>query len=544
MQSRAVAGPVATSNSYLNGNYMLNFYGFKDADGSRLIMAGSFLADGSGHISAGFIDINSASGAFSVSPVTGTYTVGTDYRGTLTLNWSGAAFTPIAGSGTPTNAVPPTLPFTFALALAGFSTSTTGCTTSAPCATLARMVGFDDPATGIHSQASLHRQNLTGLPVIPNYTYTFAGAGSDLNGNLLYAGGVFGVNTSGNIVGVGNSPNYFPNAIDMVTGAGGVVSAPISGTLSGSVSFTPSTGRLLLTMIPSAVPSNGIKFPTHYVAYWMGTGNSYLNLMSVDSYDSKNLYPLFWSDTYIQSFAPPASYSTLSGAFTISEKGINLSTSSTTLFSEIGQGSCNSSGVCNLNEGWLFQQGSTALQAIAGLPAGLTVNSLGGNGRVLLTDVDGSSLFLYLNSMGANAVFFEASSVKGKLGIGALGSETLPTPSFTSSKRFAVGETSPLRLTMSDVSGTLMLAPIPGAGVAFLSGSVDHAGVGLVSYGDSFGPWVLQSADVYGISQAVDGGTGNLTGYCVIGGTSSMNCLSNSLDPTGDIPSVLSLNAE
>ena len=86
-------------------------------------MTGSFLATPGlpGQLTGGVLDVNSIAGAFSVSGVTGTYKIGSDFRGIVILNLTSATFTPIAGSGTATTALPPTvLPTTFAVALLTF----------------------------------------------------------------------------------------------------------------------------------------------------------------------------------------------------------------------------------------------------------------------------------------------------------------------------------------------------------------------------------------------------------------------------------------
>ena len=60
---------------------------YTGTDGGFLAVAGSFQADGAGHITAGTQDINSGVvGIVTNTPVTGTYTVRADGRGSITLN--------------------------------------------------------------------------------------------------------------------------------------------------------------------------------------------------------------------------------------------------------------------------------------------------------------------------------------------------------------------------------------------------------------------------------------------------------------------------
>jgi hypothetical protein len=71
------------NNAELNGQYAFLFTGF-DAGGS-MAMAGSFIADGAGGLNSGLQDVNRMSGVTMSQAFTGTYTVGPDNRGSMTL---------------------------------------------------------------------------------------------------------------------------------------------------------------------------------------------------------------------------------------------------------------------------------------------------------------------------------------------------------------------------------------------------------------------------------------------------------------------------
>ncbi|HUO34207.1 MAG TPA: putative Ig domain-containing protein [Candidatus Acidoferrum sp.] len=75
--------PVSNAQSLFNGTYSLLFNGF-DADGSVTII-GAITANGTGGITSGTNDSNRVSGIFTQSSYTGSYTFGSDGRGTLTL---------------------------------------------------------------------------------------------------------------------------------------------------------------------------------------------------------------------------------------------------------------------------------------------------------------------------------------------------------------------------------------------------------------------------------------------------------------------------
>jgi len=71
------------SNSLIKGNYSFLFTGF-DANGT-VVIAGNFSSNGAGAISNGQEDINRVTGVAVGATVTGTYSVGTDGRGTMQL---------------------------------------------------------------------------------------------------------------------------------------------------------------------------------------------------------------------------------------------------------------------------------------------------------------------------------------------------------------------------------------------------------------------------------------------------------------------------
>jgi uncharacterized protein (DUF2345 family) len=75
----------ASNNAELNGSYALLLKGFNDSDGSMVVVAASFLADGHGTISGGFEDADGSTGAQPTQELTGTYTLGADNRGTMIL---------------------------------------------------------------------------------------------------------------------------------------------------------------------------------------------------------------------------------------------------------------------------------------------------------------------------------------------------------------------------------------------------------------------------------------------------------------------------
>jgi len=77
---------VSSLNSRFKGTYAFRFAGTDG--GGAVYSAGIFTSDGSGNISAGVEDVNRSTGPQSLA-VTGTYNVGSDNRGTMTLTTTG-----------------------------------------------------------------------------------------------------------------------------------------------------------------------------------------------------------------------------------------------------------------------------------------------------------------------------------------------------------------------------------------------------------------------------------------------------------------------
>lgn len=78
-----IGSGAANSNTLFRGTYSFLFNGF-DSGGS-VALVGFFTADGNGNITAGFEDSNRSVGVVNAISLTGTYSMGTDGRGTLEL---------------------------------------------------------------------------------------------------------------------------------------------------------------------------------------------------------------------------------------------------------------------------------------------------------------------------------------------------------------------------------------------------------------------------------------------------------------------------
>jgi hypothetical protein len=161
------------NNGLLNGQYaFLLKGGAANAGYSENI--GSFTADGNGNITGGFEDINRNTGVLTDLTVTGTYSVGPDNRGCLTLTNSNG------GTGT----------FRFALGTISSGTATQGTITGSSDTT-----GQVQRLTGV-----LKQQNLAGLTSTTfNGTYAFGRSGVDSSGHPFSAAGLITPNGAGTV---------------------------------------------------------------------------------------------------------------------------------------------------------------------------------------------------------------------------------------------------------------------------------------------------------------------------------------------------------
>jgi hypothetical protein len=89
----AVFGQTGANNAELNGNYAFTFNGMSGNGtfASAFASVGRFTADGAGNLTNGELDTNAVSGGGAAQSFTGTYSIGADHRGVMTLNFSGSS---------------------------------------------------------------------------------------------------------------------------------------------------------------------------------------------------------------------------------------------------------------------------------------------------------------------------------------------------------------------------------------------------------------------------------------------------------------------
>ena len=81
------------NNAALNGNYAFTFSGISGngTASSAFAAVGRFTADGAGSVTNGELDNNAVGGGGAAQSFTGTYSIGADNRGAMTLNFSGSS---------------------------------------------------------------------------------------------------------------------------------------------------------------------------------------------------------------------------------------------------------------------------------------------------------------------------------------------------------------------------------------------------------------------------------------------------------------------
>jgi hypothetical protein len=221
---------IVYSDRSLSGPYAFSYTG-NDQSGF-LAVAGSFVSDGGGHIISGVEDFDSLlTGVSTQVPISGTYQVGTDGRGTATLNTE---------RGTNT--------LRFVL------------TTNQH----AQLVRFDSNADGGGTIDQQSLDALTGLPSVVSGSYVFAVLGADASFQPLGMAGAF---TSNGLGGIPSTDAILDVNDNGISGSGVTVSDT---TLNGSYGFDatfPGTGRgtLLLT---SATTGSAAR---EYAFYAVGT---------------------------------------------------------------------------------------------------------------------------------------------------------------------------------------------------------------------------------------------------------------------------------
>jgi hypothetical protein len=209
----------ASGVALLSGSYAFKFAGFNSA--GAVVLGGSLTADGAGKISSGIEDINTVATHDVNQTFTGTYTIGSDNRGTLVFS---------SLSGSPTYA---------------FSIDTTGAH--------GRFIEFD--ASGIRGSGEIEKQSLTTC-AFNTITGEYA---AGITGNSAALGGF----TAGPVALAGRFTATPPaNSSGQGSIGNGEVDANTPGlvpfvqqSISGTYQAASQTSRCVATIAPASLPS-------------------------------------------------------------------------------------------------------------------------------------------------------------------------------------------------------------------------------------------------------------------------------------------------
>ena len=205
--------PIGFSNSSLSGTYVFSSQG-SDSSGFLLTMAGAVTADGNGNIKGGTMDIIDPNvGPFPNQAIaTGTYSVGSDGRGTAQLNITGVA-----------NFV---LDFVLTSTAHGLVTE------------------FDGNGTG---SGTLDLQ--TAVPTLAQLagSYAFGLGGIDSGSNPIASAGSFTLDSNGNVL-TGSVQDYSGDG-GTPSPLAGAATAP-AGTSPGTISLNGALGNLIFDFYP------------------------------------------------------------------------------------------------------------------------------------------------------------------------------------------------------------------------------------------------------------------------------------------------------
>lgn len=274
--------PVSNGQALFNGTYSFLFTGY-DSDGSVTII-GAVTSNGSGLIGGGSNDSNRVSGVFVGNSYSGTYTLGTDGRGTLTL--------------TSTNSKNQQLTTMYQTAIQSDGS----------------FFVVENDSTGTHGTGILKMQQTSGLSAA-NFSgrYAFGFAGRDFNNApaaMIGSLSADGINT------------LSQGSLDL--NDAGVYSTQIGFT--GPYSLTSGTNSFGRgsTTLTYKLPSQ-IQVTANYSFFFVSSSD--LFFMATDASDS--LHPRFAGEMMLQQPTQAFNVTAMSGASVVSGVGENFSGSTT-----------------------------------------------------------------------------------------------------------------------------------------------------------------------------------------------------------------------
>ncbi|QNI30913.1 hypothetical protein H7849_17585 [Alloacidobacterium dinghuense] len=343
---------VSTNNSKLDGQYAFFFTGF-DSNGVYQA-AGSFTANGQGRITTGTEDVNNVAAPATDLAITGTYTVSSDNRGTMTINSPLGAFT-----------------YKFALNLLGNK---------------GRFVSFDQ--SGVRGSGVILKQDPTAFdPSVLANGYVMGLSGSDMGGARVGALGLM-----------------FPDGIGFIAGStldvndGGSVS-PTFASFNG-IYTVDSTGRGTATLLIPGFGGGTVDFALYVVS-----ANEFL-MVSVDPIFQNGV--IIGGPAVLQNGAPFTS-SSFKGGSIFNLSGTNGSAP------EDMVGRLQFDGTVNV--GVTFDQNNGGNITVGGSMTGAYDLELNGRGTLNLNSPSTGPIIWYVYATGPNQGFvMDASTAAASVG--------------------------------------------------------------------------------------------------------------------------------
>ena len=347
--SLTINGPIFR----LNGNFVFSFSGF--SQGSLVLQAGSFTADGQGNITNGLMDANGSSGVSTKLPFSGTYSLSANNTGPMTLN--------IPALGT----------FSYQLAVPASGT-----------------IRFIQNGAAGNQGTGVIRPVATGTKVTVSSlaaTWAFGSFGGDVALNRFAAAGTF----------VASNTGAWSNGVED-TNDHGIVANSVAFTGS-FVAIDPVTGRGTATLSVT----NGAA--TNYSFY--PVSNSELIMLGIDPVSSTAPLALLTLDTAV---VPPGGYTNASlNTTTVAElQGVGLANSIPVPDVSLGIATFD-------GKGGLTVSNDENLAGTLSAHSYTATYNVEANGRTTLTGFGSSSIVFYLSTNIAFTVAGDASVTAGTL---------------------------------------------------------------------------------------------------------------------------------
>jgi len=439
------------SESLLNGQYAFLLKGFRSPVGDPALVGGVITVDGTGHITAGAMDMNLKAGVQSNLPVgSGSYSIGSDQRGCMSIT-------------TPAG----TQNYRFSVGNISSGVASTG-----------HMIDFD--TTGPFTTGLLRKQNPAAFSNA-QISGSYAFGGSSIQNAAVCNAGICG-------------GEFAVTGVVTFDGSGGVTGGTEdvnqNGILDGNSALTtwPVTSPININSVASSynISSNGRGTLTLALVGFSGAAHSVLYVVSATeaffmSSDPQTTSSIFAGQAFQQSGGPHSGTS-LSGNYVgyNSALGSTAGTSRATIFL-VNVANPNITGTSIQNDGGTISSGA--------ITATYTVAS---NGRVLVTGGNHPPLLYLVNP---NEVFFLDSG--GRPQFGFVESQTSTSASGT----FAYGRIDPQTTGLSDQSGVATLTSGSETGTTDINSrgslspnqtfsftySIDSAGLGHIPSGCTIG---------------------------------------------------------